>query len=88
MSQSNSSPIEICSTCVKAGEDWIIVSKGVSGEWLLEMSEGLDLLEVARVVGVIQNHAIELIQEQVSGDDHRLPTSVEIDQSITDTVEF
>lgn len=75
---------------IPVADDRIIITRDVaSGEWQLEMSDGLDLLEVARVVGVIQNHAIEMMQEQATADTRPQPASPpKINQSITDTVEF
>lgn len=60
-----------------------------SGDWILDISPNLDLLEVARVLGVVQNQAIELMQQQLSVPSplNAVPPPV-VDQSITDTVEF
>jgi hypothetical protein len=70
-------------------EDRITVTRdSATGEWVLEMSPGLDLMEVARVVGVIQSRALELLQRQCAMDAGSLPSPPAVDQSLTDTVEF
>jgi hypothetical protein len=34
-------------------------------EWVFDLSPGLDLLEVARVLSVVQQHALQLLQQQL-----------------------
>lgn len=34
-------------------------------EWVFDLSPGLDLLEVARVLSVVQQHALQLLQQQI-----------------------
>ena len=34
-------------------------------EWVFDLSPGLDLLEIARVLSVVQQHALQLLQQQL-----------------------
>jgi hypothetical protein len=57
-----------------------------SREWEFSFSPGLDLLEVARVISVVQGQAFELMQRQLHA--RGASTAPAVDESLRDTVEF
>ena len=40
----------------------------LSDEWVFDLSPGIDLLEVIRVLSVVQTRALELLQQQLQSD--------------------
>jgi len=51
--------------CQVAGDAISLHRDPQTDEWVFDLSPGLDLLEVARVLSVVQQHALQLLQQQL-----------------------
>jgi hypothetical protein len=51
--------------CQKAADAITLHRDPQTDEWVFDLSPGLDLLEVARVLSVVQQHALQLLQQQL-----------------------
>lgn len=62
----NKNPAPSCTCPPAASGDHITLQRDpLTNEWIFDLSPGLDLLEVGRVLAVVQQHALELLQQQL-----------------------